>query len=157
MVMSRYVGIKYILDFVYRTNKNAKFSEFKPLLFEMLSSYDNQETVLNLLRNDLKRECNEYIHDLNTTKETGYDFEIDNYSCDVCNKLFNETLGINGKLLHYPCKHMEHLNCAARKQFCQICLEKEYKDNITKLKSGGDYIDDKIHKEFMKDYEEYKR
>ena len=157
MVMSRYVGIKYILDFVYRTNKNAKFSEFKPLLFEMLSSYDNQETVLNLLRNDLKRECNEYIHDLNTTKETGYDFEIDNCSCDVCNKLFNETLGINGKLLHYPCKHMEHLNCAARKQFCQICLEKEYKDNITKLKSGGDYIDDKIHKEFMKDYEEYKR
>ena len=154
MVMSRYVGIKYILDFVYRTNKNAKFSEFKPLLFEMLSSYENQENLLNLIRNDLRRECNEYIQDLNKSNSTGCDFELDNYSCDICNKLFNETLGVSGKLLHFRCKHMEHLNCATRKHFCQICLEKEYEDNVTKLKNGGDYIDDKIHKEFMNVYEE---
>ena len=157
MVMSRYVGIRYILDFVYRTNKNAKFSEFKPLLFEMLSSYDNQQTILNLLRSDLKRECNDFIEELKTSKETGCNFEIENYTCDVCNKLFHETLGNSGKLLHYPCKHMEHVNCASRRRICHICLEKEYQDNVTKLKNGGDYIDDKIHKDFMICYDEYKK
>ena len=40
---------------------------------------------------------------------------------------------------------------------CQICMEKEYQDNITKLKRGGDYIDDKIHKDFMILYEENKK
>jgi hypothetical protein len=52
---------------------------------------------------------------------------------------------------------MEHLSCSWKRHLCQICLEKEYQDNITKLRKGGDYIDDKIHKDFMNNYEEYKK
>ena len=156
-VMSRYVGIKYILDIVYKTNKDAKFSEFKPLLFEMLKSYENQKNILGLIRNELKLSCNESIKDLKKINDTGVEFEIENYSCDICKLLFNDTLGINGKILHFPCEHMEHLTCANRRHLCQICLEKEYQDNITKVKKGGDYYEDKIHKEFMNIYEEYKK
>ena len=156
-VMSRYVGIKYILDIVYRTNSNAKFSEFKPLLFEMLKSYENQKNMLGLIKNGLKLSCNECIKELKKEHEAGVDFEIENYSCDICKLLFNDTLGINGKILHFPCQHMEHLTCSNRRHLCQICLEKEYQDNITKLKRGGDYYEDKIHKEFMIIYEEYKK
>ena len=157
MVMSRYVGIKYILDIVYKTNKNAKFSDFKPLLFEMLKSYESQEHILGHIRNDLKIACNECIDDFNKLKNTGMDFEIENYSCDICKLLFSETLGVSGKILHFPCEHIEHLTCANRRHMCQICMEKEYQDNITKLKRGGDYIDDKIHKDFMILYEESKK
>ena len=157
MAMSHYVGIKYILDIVYKSNKNAKFSEFKPLLFEMLKSYENQEHLLAHIKNDLKRSCNECIEEFNLSNELGCDFEIENYSCDICNKLFNETLGVSGKILHFPCQHMEHLSCSWKRHLCQICLEKEYQDNITKLRKGGDYIDDKIHKDFMNNYEEYKK
>jgi len=156
-VMSRYVGIKYILDIVYKTNKDAKFSEFKPLLFEMLKSYENQKNILGLIRNELKLSCNESIKDLKKINDTGVDFEIENYSCDICKLLFNDTLGINGKILHFPCEHMEHLTCANKRHMCQICLEKEYQDNITKVKKGGDYYEDKIHKEFMNIYDEYKK
>ena len=156
-VMSRYVGIKYILDIVYKTNKDAKFSEFKPLLFEMLKSYENQKNILGLIRNELKLSCNESIKDLKKINDTGVEFEIENYSCDICKLLFNDTLGINGKILHFPCEHMEHITCANRRHLCQICLEKEYQDNITKVKKGGDYYEDKIHKEFMNIYDEYKK
>ena len=157
MVMSRYVGIKYILDIVYKQNKKAKFSDFKPLLQEMLSTYKNQKQVLDHIQNELKISCNESISELKKINNTGIDLEIENYSCDICKLLFNDTLGINGKILHFPCEHMEHLTCANRRHLCQICLEKEYQDNITKAKKGGDYIDDRIHKEFMNIYEEYKR
>ena len=36
---------------------------------------------------------------------------------------------------------------------CQFCQN----DNITKVKKGGDYYEDTIHKEFMNIYEEYKK
>ena len=123
----------------------------------MLKSYENQKNILSLIKNELKLSCNESIEELKKVNDTGVDFEIENYSCDICKLLFNDTLGINGKILHFPCEHMEHLTCANRRHLCQICLEKEYQDNITKVKKGGDYYEDKIHKEFMNTYEEYKK
>ena len=156
MVMSRFVGIKYILDIVYKTNKDAKFSEFKPLLFEMLNSYENQKNIFGLIGNELKITCNEYINEFKKVNESGVEFEIENYSCDICKLLFNDTLGINGKILHFPCEHMEHITCANKQHLCQICLEKEYQDNITKKRSGGDFYEDKMHKDFMDIYEKCK-
>ena len=157
MVMSRYVGIKYILDIVYKTNKNAKFSEFKPLLFEMLKSYESQENILCHINNDLRRECINNINDLSLSNKTGTEFEFDNYSCDICKQSFSDTLGIHGKILHFPCEHMEHDTCSIRRRLCQICLEKEYQENITKAKKGTDYYEDKIHSQFLMLYDEYKR
>ena len=157
MVMSRFVGIKNILDIVYKTNKDAKFSEFKPLLFEMLKSYENQKSIFGIIENELKLSCNEFINEFKKVNETGEDFEIENYSCDICKLLFNDTLGINGVLLHFPCEHIEHLTCANKQHLCQICLEKEYQDNITKMRSGGEYYEDKMHKEFMDIYEKCKK
>ena len=157
MVMSRYVGIKYILEIVYKQNKDARFSDFKPLLQEMLISYKNQKQVLDHIQNELKISCIDFIKDYKKVNEYGFDFEIENYSCDICKLLFNDTLGMNGKIIHFPCQHMEHVTCANKRHLCQICLEKEYQENITKVKRGGDYIDDKIHKDFMGVYEEYKR
>ena len=51
---------------------------------------------------------------------------------------------------------MEHITCANKQHLCQICLEKEYQDNITKKRSGGDFYEDKMHKDFMDIYEKCK-